>query len=525
MNRNDHFDELARRKLEEQAFPFDEGAWQGAQQAITAKRRKRRGPWYLLGLIPLAFIAWMLWPTTEPVGEQVSIQPSAQHTASSAPVKEATATSTQQSRAATIDHSAQAAPALHESNTERIPAEDQKSDDAEQPIPVEAKPSYSAKSDTPIAIGSLAIDAHPAEAEDVADNPSSTVQDPMPDDDAAMLADQTTDAVDAEAPLPLPIVEILHEQASEPTDSPQEDVPVSEVGTETAVPDDVSAASEPIAQLPHPSPSDSMPTDSILAEAPPPIAPPLIATRSPWELNALFGAQATNSRYSSPHYADLTTTPELGPAFGAELMRMGRNVGFGFGLHHSTYADRLTVPEQRTTAFEVNRTWFLQTVDTTVLIITGGDPINGYTGINVPITTQVLLFSFDTAVTVSVRTAREHVVRTSYLELPLLLDAHLVQGRWSFGVRGGPSIGLLTTRSGTFPSEGESPAQVRDSDVRQWSVGWMARAYVRYRFNSAWSVGIEPMMRGQLIDAIDGPVVTRRSDAYGVLLGLGYRLR
>lgn len=525
MNLNDRFDELARRKLEEQAFPFDEGAWQGAQQAIASTRRKRRGAWYLLGLIPLAFIAWVLWPAPAPVSEQVSFQPSTPSVAPSASLEEAAVTSTQQTSASTIDQSAQAPPALHEPMTKRIPAGEQKANSAEQPKPLDAQPAQTVKPNAPTAIVFAAVDEPQAETEDVADKPSPNVKEPIPVGDEVSPADHASNVVDAEVQLPLPIVEIGQEEPSDPTGSQQDDVAIGEAETEPAGSDDESADAKPMAQQPDASPSDSLAAVSTLAAVPPPIAPPMIAARSPWELNVLFGAQATNSRYSSPRHIDLTAAPELTPAFGAELMHMGRNLGFGVGLHHATYADRLTVPEERTTAFEVNRTWFLQTVDTTVLIITGGDPINGYTGINVPITTQVLLFSFDTAVTVSVRPAREHLVRTSYLELPLLLDAHLVQGRWSFGVRGGPSIGLLTARSGSLPSEGESPAQVRDSAVRQWSVGWMARAYVRYRFNSAWSVGIEPMMRGQLIDTIDGPVVTRRSNAYGVLLGLGYRLR
>lgn len=38
-----------------------------------------------------------------------------------------------------------------------------------------------------------------------------------------------------------------------------------------------------------------------------------------------------------------------------------------------------------------------------------------------------------------------HVVnRVSYLEIPLLMDAHLVQGPWALGLRGGPTIGVLS---------------------------------------------------------------------------------
>lgn len=243
----------------------------------------------------------------------------------------------------------------------------------------------------------------------------------------------------------------------------------------------------------------------------------------------LFGAQRTMSRITSDRYDDLDVSSDDALAFGAELMHMGRNVGFGFGVHHTSYNDRFTTPEQRTTAWEVTRNWYLQSIDTTILIITGTDTVNEqiiHTGFNVNTTVQVLRYSFDTTAIVSVRSPRAFSVRTSYLEVPLLFDAHIVQGRWSFGVRGGPSIGLLTARSGSLPSENdETDVPLREAAVQQWSLGWSARAYARYRFNSAWSVGIEPMARGQLMDAISGPVIARRSNAFGALLSLSYKLR
>ncbi|MBK9059004.1 MAG: hypothetical protein IPL81_03690 [Flavobacteriales bacterium] len=53
----------------------------------------------------------------------------------------------------------------------------------------------------------------------------------------------------------------------------------------------------------------------------------------------------------------------------------------------------------------------------------------------------------------------------------------------------------------------------------------MARAYIRYRFNAAWSVGIEPAMRGQLMNSLGSGDADRKANSKGVMLSLSYRLR
>ena len=39
MNLNNEFDELARRKLQEQAFPFEEANWSEMQKSLNAEKR------------------------------------------------------------------------------------------------------------------------------------------------------------------------------------------------------------------------------------------------------------------------------------------------------------------------------------------------------------------------------------------------------------------------------------------------------------------------------------------------------
>lgn len=210
-------------------------------------------------------------------------------------------------------------------------------------------------------------------------------------------------------------------------------------------------------------------------------------------------------------------------------MHMGRNFGYGTGLHYGTYADRLRTPEAYRTVVNTSSSWALNYIDTTILVITGstindqGDTI--YFGQNLNTTVGVLRMDMDsTFEQVRVREAREIINSTSYFEVPLLLDAHLVQGRWSLGFRGGPTVGMLTQRRGSIPAEGEGYTDFNEVALRSWNFGWTARAYVRYRFNSAWSVGLEPAARGQLVDALEERGVTRRSSAIGCMISLSYRL-
>jgi hypothetical protein len=548
MNLNEQFDELARQKLEERAFPFDEAAWHTAQQSLTNERRRRKGAWYLLALIPLAFITWMLWPASDNASivadssathvESVEANlPSAPTAVSRTEARDALGAEWPAKTTAPTDASAGAETRPTASNAVIAPAAPPlaKSHD---PAPA-PPPSFAPR--TPIGRTGPEDHAHVLEsatsqrdaepvaraeaprAEEPAPSPLSPAPDVLPEDaDTAPTRVSDNDphlppndptVIDAPTSVPFAIADNQAQEAQ------QESLAVPDTSAEEVV---AATSEEPIL-------APNAPSDSVLAAEPLVLPPPLITARSPWEVSVLLGAQNSTSRYASDRFDRLSVEPGQSLAFGAEVMHMGRNVGLGFGVHHAAYNDRLTTPEQRTFAWEVTRSWFLQSVDTSILIITGTDTINGqvvHTGFNVNTTVQVLASSYDTATTERVRAARDFDVRLSFVELPVLLDAHIVQGRWSFGVRGGPSIGLLTARSGSLPTENdETDAYLRDATVRQWSVGWSARVYARYRFNSAWSVGLEPMARGQLIDAINGPVITRRSNAYGALLSLSYQLR
>jgi hypothetical protein len=87
-------------------------------------------------------------------------------------------------------------------------------------------------------------------------------------------------------------------------------------------------------------------------------------------------------------------------------------------------------------------------------------------------------------------------------------------------------VGLLTGRQGALPSEdGITYTDLADRAFRQVMFGYTARAYIRYRWNAAWSIGVEPTVRGQLQNSLgDGPL-DRRSSAFGGMISLSYRLR
>lgn len=276
--------------------------------------------------------------------------------------------------------------------------------------------------------------------------------------------------------------------------------------------------------------STTLPTDSATA-APAATPLPLVPEHAPWEISILGGAFSSTTNYSGSNSADWNAdiSPESSIGIGAELMHIGSNFGIGTGLHYSTYAERLKTDALDRTTTTLENFWYLMPVDTMVLVIT--DTIPGtpptYTGTSQNTTVNVLTQGTDTTTTTErLREARDQMNRVSYLEVPLLLDAHLVQGRWSFGLRGGPMIGLLTGRRGSLPSsDNEGYVSFADEPFRELTLGYTARAYVRYRFNAAWSVGIEPAMRGQLMNSLGSGDLSRRSSAKGVMLSLSYRLR
>lgn len=258
----------------------------------------------------------------------------------------------------------------------------------------------------------------------------------------------------------------------------------------------------------------------------------LITPRSPWQLSALGGAMTTTTRYSGANSEEWNSAVQnqWSPNIGVELVHIGRNFGIGTGIHYSTYSEQIDISAKDRSTLTLQNFWYISTIDTTILFITdtvqqGGETY--YNGQSITTTINVLTQGTDSSTsTTRIRDARSTRNNVSYVEIPLLLDAHLVQGRWNFGLRGGPTVGLLTGRKGSLPnSNGEGYTALNDQPFREVVFGWTARAYVRYRFNAAWSIGVEPMVRGPLVNTLGSGDLSRKSTAYGGVLSLSYLLR
>jgi hypothetical protein len=281
-----------------------------------------------------------------------------------------------------------------------------------------------------------------------------------------------------------------------------------------------------------PSDSASIPNDSLASNPPAPLPLQGPTIRSPWEISALAGLRTTNANYRGANLQpdELRITGQHNPVLGLEAMHTGRNLSLGAGILYGTWSEQVDVAALNRTRTTIRPYWMLVPVDTTLLIITdtlnqGTDSLS-FVGTSVPSTVNVLQRTADTTtVSERLREARTVTVRTSYVEVAPLIDVHVTQARWTLGVRGGPTVGLLSGRRGELPGPGEDGnAPFREVAFREVMLGYQARAYARYRWNAAWSIGLEPMIGGTLLNTFDEVGLERRTRGYGVLLSLTYRL-
>lgn len=262
------------------------------------------------------------------------------------------------------------------------------------------------------------------------------------------------------------------------------------------------------------------------AVAPDEIQPP---SKRPWPLEATLwaGPSWTNNKYSGGKSTEWASgvSGEQAWDLGGELMVMRRNFGFGLGAHYASYKERFSQDEVLRHLQELRNSYFFNTLDTTVTIVIDtvfqNDTMYFVTQ-QVNTTINVLDWTTDTTVT-TIREREAVATRNvaSYFEIPLLLDAHLSQGNWQVGLRGGPTVGILSGHRGPLPgSSNEGTVPFTDMVL-----GYTARAYVRYSLGTAWSVGIEPGVRGHFGNALGSGDVVRRNTSMGVMFGLTYRFR
>jgi len=553
MNSNKEFDELARQKLAERSFPFEEGNWLAAQQALQAQRSGNKRGFWLVGALALLLAgtgAWW-WMQDEALVEKGGIavveldrtNPGNDAEGNSTALQATTSTELNAVEEATRAEMSEEPVSIPDSRADRT----QPSHGAEA-VGTPAKHAVTTQGSTPGGTRAT-LPTRDGIAPQTAALSSVPGTSSLPDQLAAIQEAPVAEIPHAE---PDPIKAALDVMPQEPSmDSAQLPVAPIALSEQTVVPENeaLAPAAEPSVQSVDPNERTStemiepaaeiadaiiteLPKDSADALEPQLLELPLIAQRSPWEIGVLGGVFSTTSNFRGANSADWydAVTRQRSASVGAEFMRMGNNFGVGFGVHYGTYAERIAVGEVSNTQVDIDRFWYLRPVDTTILVISdtlfqGGSPY--YVGESVTTTVNVLTQGFDTTTTTTQqRAARELYNRVSYMEIPLLLDAHLVQGRWSLGLRGGPTLGILTGRRGALPnSSNDGYTEFSDQAFRELMLGYTARAYIRYRWNAAWSIGLEPAIRGQVMNSLNDGPLDRRSSAFGGMLSLSYRLR
>ena len=218
------------------------------------------------------------------------------------------------------------------------------------------------------------------------------------------------------------------------------------------------------------------------------------------------------------------------PGFGIEgVWNIGKHFGLGAGAHYGSYRETLHTEVLSRTDQTLTNSYYWMPHDTMVLTVLGTDTIGAiiYNVTElVPWTIYELGVDTDTAYhNTVVRAPRTVTNTTSHVEIPLLLDAHTTCGRWVFGIRGGPTFGLLTSREGSVPGDGDQGFTELDTRTfRTMTWGCTVRGYARYRISGTWSLGLEPTWRQQLGNALAGDDVQRRGSAIGACLSVSYRI-
>jgi hypothetical protein len=569
MERNE-FDELARRKLEEREFPFQEGAWQAMENLLDTRTRPRGlGTGWTLSALALllagaaaGYLALQQPGAQERLAEQAGTE-QAGHGTHGGPSTEAhfipfagtaaspgvPATTGDRITPRAVPPSAVVAEAI-----ERVQATPQNTQgsasyaSAPSPLPgptpqPPSAPAGSSSAITSAEASSTFLDFTQEQETRMALVPSAAAvpNGPHHQEDPMMLPDPADER---------PAIS-LHPsgEAGEESDMDgmssasipptlQEMDAHSQVVTAPSVPQQPDGLEEmegfALAELMNGDGAgvEAGVQDSAGAVVAMPAPPTLVPPGAPLELAAFLCMQNSTTTYSGEATQDWGHSMQAARSYsaGLELLRMGRNFGFGAGLHVSDYSERIRTNAVDRSRTELNPYYFMRPVDTALLLITDTVFVGGvaqYTGQTVYTTVFVLDQAVDTVtVTERLREARDQVNRTLYVEIPLLVDAHLVQGRWNLGVRGGPTAALLNRRRGLLPDAGETGyTDLASRDMNTLVLGYTARAYVRYRFSAGWSVGLEPMLRGHLTNGMADDALTRRPRAWGMAFGLTYRFR
>lgn len=518
MSATNDFDERARRKLSEREHPFDESAWQALRPELDAlrerKRRRRFVLWFTL-LASVGVAGWLLAPKNAipPVAERStsSERPSAvvsekkipptPITSSAATGKPAIAEPAWPSPAAT--DSAPKPPAEQKSATEKRPKRKLAHEGARMR---DQKRSTENRTTAQATIAVVPVETH-----DAGLDPTTTSEIPR---DGTMEA--ASNATKASNELTAKAEEVT--TATPPPSAVVEPSPSTVVGDTTST---VTATTRDTTQYVIAVDSTFIADSAAAAIASQP--------RSRLELSVWGGPFSTSTGYNGDRTTDWasTITKARSIAFGAEMMHQGEHFGLGAGLHYTSYVEQLNAESLKDELRTTVTTYQLDGIDTTVLVVNGTVWIGGqqyYMTQMLDTTIYVLVGSDSEVVSTNVRrNALARSNRTSYLEIPLLFEAHIRRGHWGFALRGGPTLGIVQGRRGVLPTS-SGYTNLTDEAFSELVLGYTIQGHIRYHFGEAWSLGIGPALRGQLSNTLQSDQLRRRANATGAVITVGYRL-
>lgn len=532
MRNKEEFDRIARQKMSQRSFAFNEADWAEAQTLIVGNNRKRTYARLLWLLIPIAFLStWLVWNGSDQTADvqtalvnshpvETAIEPSSElnsekNAVSNSPHNDETLNEEED----TIDqkNSLSTLGIKESTSTQR---ETKHIDGAKQQA---SKSNDVVKSNT-------ASNSNQSKKSTLNHNNrktivASTAKEKKADANTTHISEVHDSTIDDAIASNNNVAQLQIKNVAVETMNTNIENNVTTAGTGPVV--SKKSADQPLFTL-QSKPLHELTNDKQLADARP---QPYKTER--WWKATLFGSLWNNQTEITGLQPEAWMN-QVGntsqPGFGAELMKYHHHFAFGTGVHYSTYGEIIETEGKYNSISTTYKFWYIAPVDTTILLIT--DSINNgseviYIGNNVEQTLyQIRADSTTTTTTTKLRNAQRIENRVSYIEIPLLADVHTGFGKCIIGLRGGPSIGKLITRTGQLPTpDGSGYQDLNTVQFQQWLPGYSLRGYAEYYIGQSFSVGLQSGIRGQFGNTLQNGNYTRTTSAWGCGISLSYFIR